>query len=228
MPNAYRLILAACLTALVSAQPARAQYIMEFAQTYNAPMSNFISGTVVNNLGMINASSPVQATRASATPQVSRSAQKLAQLFPQDQRVKMEQIFAQSYDIYRKIEAKFGWQPDDLAGAFAAFVVGNYMVYTDANVADEHYAAVAAQFRGNAGMAQVFGKLSAHDMRAMYEQSAMMGAFMALTYLSKAQQPQPPEVQARLREAARANLRQVLGMDPGLLQIGPHGLRAKK
>ena len=188
---------------LLSAAPARAQYIMEFAQTYNAPMSNFISATVVNNLGMINAGSPPKAVRASHKPQIARSAQDLARHVPEDQRARLEQIFTQSYDIYRKIEAKFGWQQDDLAGAFAAFVVGNYMVYADANVADEHYVAVAAQFRNNAGMAKAFEKLKPHELRAMYEQSAMVGAFMALTYLSKAQHPQPPEVRAKVRATAR-------------------------
>jgi hypothetical protein len=222
---AFRALLLASLCAALHSQPARAQYIMEFAQTYNAPMSNFISGTVMNNLGMINAASSGNGLRAPSSPQIARSARELAQPFPQAQRAKLEQLFTQSYDIYRKIESKFGWQPDDMAGAFAAFVVGNYMVYADVNVEDAHYVAVAAQFRGNPAMEEAFAKLKPQDLRAMYEQSAMVGAFMALTYLSKAQHPQPPDVQARVREAARANLQQVLGLEPGRLQIGPQGLR---
>lgn len=225
MPVNRYLLLATMSSALIS-PPAVAQYIMEFAQTYNAPMSNFISGTVVNNLGMINAASSANAMRAPSAPQVSRSARELAQHFPQGQRPRLEQLFMQSFDIYRKIESKFGWQPDDMAGAFAAFVVGNYMAYADVNVEDEHYVAVAAQFRRNPAMTASFGKLTPQELRAMYEQSAMVGAFMALTQLSRKQHPQPPDVQARVREAARANLQQVLGIEPGRLQIGPQGLRA--
>ena len=44
---------------------ASAQYIMEFAQTYAAPTSNFISNTFLNQEALINATRP-DAPRATA------------------------------------------------------------------------------------------------------------------------------------------------------------------
>lgn len=227
MPTSLFRLTGLCLTLLLAAAPVRAQYIMEFAQTYNAPMSNFISATVVNNLGMINAAPAEKAAvplRAASAPQTARSARELAQRFPAQYHARMEQLYTESFGVYRKLEAKFGWQSDDMAGALAAFVVGNYMVFAGTNVADDHFVAVAGQFRRNPGIASAFKNLKPQDLRAMYEQSAMVGTFMALTALAKEQKAQPPDVQARVRDSARANLQQVLGLDPARLRVGPQGL----
>lgn len=229
---ARRWRLAAACMALLLPLAAQAQYIMEFAQTYHAPMSNFITGTVMNNQAMIAAADPGQRApasaapvRARAAPQTARNARLLAQRFPSEHRAKLEQLFGESYALYRKLEAKFGWQEDDLAGALTAFVIGNYMVFAATDVPDDHVVAVASQLRANPGMAATFRKVGTEDLRTMYEQSAMVGTFMVLTELSRAKQPQPPEVQARVRDAARANLQQVLGVDPARLRIGAGGMR---
>lgn len=216
-----------CLSMLLPAVVARAQYIMEFGETYSAPMSNFISGTVLNNLSMINTAPGQEGApplRAASAPQTARSARELAQRFPAAYHVKMAQLYTDSFAIYRKLEAKFGWPSDDMAGALAAFVVGNYMVYANTNVPDEHFVAVANQFRSHRGIAAAFRALKPHDLRAMYEQSAMVGTFMALTELAQGQTAQPAEVQARVRESARANLQQVLRIDPARLRVSAKGL----
>jgi hypothetical protein len=59
----------------------------------------------------------------------------------------------------------------------------------------------------------------------VFEQSAMIGAFMALAYKSHQQQPQPPAVYENMRNAARENLQLVLKGDPANLFIDKNGMR---
>lgn len=227
--------LAAACAALLLPLAAQAQYVMEFWETYAAPTSNFINLSALNNTAMINAatpkgsraSKPGQPLLAAENAQVAHNAHTLAQRMPAARRKEMEKIYADSFDIYRKLEAKFGWQAGDVAGALAAFVVGNYMAYSLANVPDDHFVAVARQFRGNADIAKAFGRLKPQELRTMYEQVAMVGTFMALTQMSTRQQVHPPEQLANVRAAAAANLKQVLGVDPARLQLGPDGMRIR-
>jgi hypothetical protein len=69
------LLAATCLLPLQS----RAQYMMEFAQTYNAPMSNFISTTFLNQQTIINSIQSDHHQKAApalplAPPQLERNA----------------------------------------------------------------------------------------------------------------------------------------------------------
>ncbi len=226
---------------LCNANTASAQgYVMEFGQTYNAPMSNFISNSALNNLSMINATVPdakskktpqaaqhLDAPRANAAAQLQRNATELAQRFPSAQRDPMAQAYLQSFDVYRKLEAKFGWSPNDVAGALAAFVVGNYMVLNGSDVPDAEFAAVADQLRRDPKINTTFSGQPSQTLRTMYEQSAMVGTFMALAQMSQKTTPQPPAQQANLRDSARANLKQVLGTDPERLQISAQGMRLR-
>jgi len=52
----------------------------------------------------------------------------------------------------------------------------------------------------------------------------MAGTFMALTWKSQQSAPQPPQVWANVRDAARANLRTVLRMDPSKLRLDKNGI----
>jgi hypothetical protein len=124
------LLLAACLVAA----PAEAQYVMEFAQTYNAPTSNFVSNTFLNQQALINAATTrLDASQANrpqpplAAPQAERNAAELAQAAPAAQRAKLEKIYVQPMPGYQQLELKLGWPADDVAGAMAALLAGNYM-----------------------------------------------------------------------------------------------------
>jgi len=234
-PRLHLVVVTLFWATMLALPSARAQYIMEFAQTYNAPMSNFISISAMNNTAMNTAAqdgkggqAPAGASmglRASSQPQLARNARTLALHVPEAQRPAMEKVYLRSFDVYRALEAKFSWQNDDLAGALAAFVVGNYMVMAQTDVRDEDFVAVADQLRRNRGMAAAFKSLSTNDVRAMYEQSAMVGAFMALAELSRKQQPLGAQEHANMIASARANLQQVLRSDPARLRIGPQGMR---
>ncbi|OEZ97476.1 DUF6683 family protein [Duganella sp. HH101] len=215
---------------LMAAWPAQAQWLGQDYASYGVPMSNFIQLATIHNLNMIDAATPGDKKsaaapaplRAEAPPAVQRNAQELAQRFPAAQRAPMAQAYQDSMEVYQKIEAKMGWSRNDVGGALAAFVVGNYMAMRDTEVADEDFAAVARQMRNHPRLAGSFRQQSAASLRNLYEQSAMVGTFMALAQKSLQQTPQPTQ-QANLRAAARENLKLVLGADPERLHIGARG-----
>lgn len=160
-----------------------------------------------------------------AKPAVKENARKLALHFPPAQRAEVEQYYLESMATYLKIEKKMGWAPRDMAGGLAAFLVGNYMVLNNRNVSDEEYAAVASQLRAQQSMQKVTQSSDQEKLRDVFEQSAMVGAFMAVAYLAHQQKPQPSEFYDNLRNAAKENLELVLKTDPAKVNIDKNGLR---
>lgn len=223
-----RLRQAMLCTALLAASAAQAQGYVGLGLDYSmttAPMINFANIAVMNNNAMnTGARSRSKAARLDAPPAVQRNARELARVFPASSQAAMTQAFQQSMDIFQQIAAKMGWQRDDLDGAMAAFIVGNYMVFANRDVPDEEFAAVAEQLRQGGGTRRLAEKQSAETIRNLYEKSAMVGAFMALAYKSQQQKAQPEQVAANLRDSARANLKLVLGTDPERLQIDERGV----
>lgn len=217
------LALLACVPRIASAQ-----YIMEFAQTYAAPTSNFISNTFLNQEALINATrpdAPRAAVRPAAlgAPQVERSAAELAQAAPAAQRARLEKIYAQLMPGYQQLERKLGWPAEDVAGAMAALLAGNYMAMTGTELSDEAVSVAGNQLRAAASVQRMLGQLNATDRRRLYEQCAMLGTFMALA--NKTSQQQPANVVANLRHSARENLRVVLGNAVDNLRFSPQGIQ---
>lgn len=210
---------------------ARADYPMiEFAQTYAAPMSNFISNSFLNQEAMINATRPGAPRTAKqqaplAAPQAERNAAELAQAAPAAQRAKLEKIYVQLMPGYHQLERKLGWPADDVAGAMAALLAGNYMAMTGTELSDESVAAAGNQLRASSAVQNLLTQLSAADRRRLYEQCAMLGTFMALANKSAAQQP--AAVVANLRQSARANLRVVVGDAADTLRFTAGGLQLR-
>lgn len=222
------ILLAGCFVASVAHAQGFVGLGMDYPVT-TAPLINFANMAVMNNNAMnTGAHSSDKPVRATARPAVQRNAQELAKIFPASSRAAMTQAFQQSMDVYQQVAAKMGWQRDDLDGAMAAFIVGNYMVYANREVHDAEFAAVAEQLRQGGGTRRLAGKQSPESMRNLYEKSAMVGAFMALAYKSQQQKAQPENVTANLRNSARENLKLVLGTDPEHLQISERGVMLAK
>lgn len=218
--------------ALLTAPAVHAQGYVGLGPDYGmttAPMINFANMAVMNNNSMnTGLQSHSKPARIEAPPAVRRNAQELAKVFPTSSQAAMAQAFQQSMDVYQQIAAKMGWQRDDLDGAMAAFIVGNYMVFANRAVQDEEFAAVAEQLRQGGGTRRLAEKQSPEALRNLYEKSAMVGAFMALAYKSQQQKAQPEHVAANLRNSARENLKLVLGTDPERLQIDERGVMLVK
>jgi hypothetical protein len=163
------------------------------------------------------------ATLATAPAQVAANAQQLATVFPAEQRARMAQAYQQSFEAYQKLEARLGVPANDVAGAVAAFIAGNYMALRNVDLPDPHYQRLVAQMRQALQASGGFMNAGAAQKRQMYEQLAMVGTFMAVARQSFAQNPNPG-AEANFRNAARANLEQALQRPAERLQIGPGGL----
>lgn len=216
------------LCAALVAPASRAQGMVGLGLDYpmtTAPLINFANMAVMNNNAMNTGAAPAERpARAMARPAVQRNAQDLGRVFPPSSQAAMAQAFQQSMDVYQQVAAKMGWQRDDLDGALAAFIVGNYMVFANREVQDAEFAAVADQLRRGGGTRRLAEKQGPEAMRNLYEKSAMVGAFMALAFKSQQQKAQPENVAANLRNSARENLKIVLGTDPERLHISERGV----
>ncbi|MCS0583098.1 hypothetical protein NX784_16025 [Massilia pinisoli] len=168
----------------------------------------------------VQADAPLKAPARSA---VEKNARELAARFPVAQRPHMEQAFRRCMDIYAQLEKKLGLPERDMAGSLAAFLVGNYMVLNDVDVSDNAFRTVARQLRDQASMQASLRRGDAAQLRNLYEQTAMMGTFMALAHKSQQQTPQSPDAAAHIRDTARANLEEVLRMNPARLSISDTG-----
>ncbi|WP_374582472.1 DUF6683 family protein [Pseudoduganella sp.] len=219
----YRVILPALLLALGAARPASAQccgYGMSYDNVVVWPQPDL--RVPVPSVTEAKKAKPVL---AKAKPAVKENARKLSMHFPPAQRAQVEQYYVESMATYLKLEKKMGWAPRDMAGGLAAFLVGNYMVLKERNVSDEEYAAVASQLRAQQGMQKMGDNADQEKLRDVFEQSAMVGVFMAVAYMAHEQKPQPSAVYDNLRNAARENLQLVLKTDPARLNIDKNGMR---
>ena len=224
-----KLLAVACLL------PLQAQSQVGFDASYSAnyaalqmPMSNFLSNSFLNQQAMINATRPDAHRKTPpplplAPPQADRNAAELAMAAPVAQREKLKDVYVRLMPSYQQIERKLGWPRDDVAGAVAALIAGNYMVMTDTTLSDPVVAAAGDQLRNSASMQETLGKLSANDRRRLYEQSAMLGTFMAAAHMSRQQQSK--EVLLNLRDSAHKTLELLLGDRVDKLQFTPQGIR---
>lgn len=163
------------------------------------------------------------ATRATGSPQPAANARELAQVAPAAQREQMAEAYLQSFEAWRQLERKLGLPADDVAGAIAAFIAGNYMAYRNEEVPDATYLRLVEQMRGALAGNRGFATASPADKRRLYEQMAMVGTFMAVARLSFQQQPNPA-AERNFRDAAAANLETALKVPAGQVRIGERGL----
>lgn len=219
----YRLILPALMLALGASQSAQAQccgYGMSYDNVVVWPQPDL--RVPVPTVSEAKKAKPVL---AKAKPAVKENARKLSLHFPPEQRAQVEKYYIESMATYLKLEKKMGWEPRDMAGGLAAFLVGNYMVLHDRNVSDEEYAAVASQMRAQQKMQNITNAGDQEKLRDVFEQSAMVGVFMAVAYMEHQQKPQQSVFYDNLRNAARENLQLVLKSDPAKLNIDKNGMR---
>jgi hypothetical protein len=156
-----------------------------------------------------------------------RMAAKLAEHYPPGQRSEVRRTYSTLLDKYRnEMEPKLGIPRNDLAGAVAAFLAGNYMAYNNTDFPDRHFAPLMTQMRQTIGSNPDFAKSSNADKQDMYEQMAILGMFMAGTQLALRQKPDA-QVAANLKQAAKGYLEQFLKIDAERVQITAQGLVLK-
>ncbi|WP_157538810.1 DUF6683 family protein [Hydrogenophaga flava] len=169
----------------------------------------------------------IGSTQVQGGSRVEESARQLAQAVPVEQRERTRQAYVQAFEVYRQLERKLGLPAGDAAGAVAAYIAGNYMALHGVEVPDPHFLQLARQMRVALDKSPDFRRLSPSGRRRLYEQSAMVGTFMAVTHLSLQKNPQPA-VEQNFRNAARAHLQAALNTAPDRVLIDGSGLHLQE
>jgi hypothetical protein len=147
----------------------------------------------------------------------------IAANYPPNRRAEAERLFTEILSGYRQLEARLNIPTNDVAGAVAAFLSGNYMAYQDVDLPDQNFQALVSQMRRVLGSNPAFAKASGIEKQQMYEQMAILGTFMALTRDALKKQPNP-EIAASMKQAAKRNLEQFLNTDADRVNITSTGL----
>ncbi len=186
--------------------------VLEDATTWSA-------GSSGNPTGGSRKSTKVPAPQKRPTATVN----KLASTYPADVRPEAKRVFTQLYVGYGKIEKKLGIPKYDLAGAVAAFIAGSYMAFNDVDVTDADFKVLVNQTRQALRSSRGFAKLKPAKKRALYEQLAIIGTFVATTRIVLQQQPNA-DLSFQLQAAGRAYLEQLLNVSADRVVINSGGL----
>lgn len=160
---------------------------------------------------------------ADGPAQLHQSATELAQRFPAAHRGAMTKAYEESFLFWQKLETQLGLTPNDVAAGVAAFIAGNYAAFMQRQVPDEDFKSLVLQMQSLLARNAAFTQSSPAAKRAMFEQLAMVGTFMAVYREHLNSRPSPNE-EINFRNSAKANLEAGLGLSIERIQIGPQGL----
>lgn len=229
------LLICGCLTTSnpVMSQWLGGDYAATGAQYSSFAASSFVNQSIINGSMLKDAEAtrrswkgrpPIAAnTTAPNSVRPGATSHELAARYPAAQRIQIERAFNEAFIGYQKLEAQFGIPRHDVAGAVAAFIAGNYMAYRNVDFPDKHFPLLVDQVRTVLASNPVFTRASAADKLQLYEQMAIVGTFMAVTYEAFKRNPNP-EAERNFRQTAQANLEQFLKSDADRLQIADLGL----
>lgn len=227
------------LTGALGGRPAAAQGLGVDYGIHGAPMASFIAGSYLQRSFIMSNAQKMAGTsgggggskhnpadRVTIAPghgAATATIQEMANRAPREQRARLEKALRECFAQYTRLESRLGLPKDDVAGAMAAFLAGNYMALHDRDIPDAHFMATVRQIRAMLAGNADFRRASLAEKRQIYEQLATMGMFMALAQRDFRQHPNP-QGQAKLREQARGQLEQFLQRPALALQITASGL----
>lgn len=218
--HALRLALAALALAAgtATAQVAPAISLAEQMRSMIGKPLAAAGATGGGSLGVFNAPIVVN-----GPAQIHQSANELAQRFPAAHRGAVTKAFEESFVFWQKLETQLGLTPNDVAAGVAAFIAGNYAAFMQQQVPDEDFKSLVLQMQSLLARNAGFSQSSPAAKRAMFEQLAMVGTFMAVYREHLNRQPSPNE-EVHFRNSAKANLEAGLGLAVERIQIGSQGL----
>jgi hypothetical protein len=239
LPLPIRFVMATgAVPAAAGSGPAQAQWLGADYAAYGAPYSNFVASSFLNQSFMNRAvaggratTKPTRHSQAAGSAdativsyfQPAATAHALAQRYDASQRPQIERAFVDAFQGYQKIEAKFGLRQGDVAGSLAAFLAGNLMAYRDMDFPDERFPALVEQIRTALTSSPAFIGASATQKRQIYEETATIGMFMAVSR-EALKRKRNPEAEANFRQTAKANLDRLLGFNASRLDLTKDGI----
>jgi len=228
-----RLGLAVIMLVVCWSSRARAQFDPQWAFNGAPQAAALHSGYVLQQLAYDSAQRVVQSggqRKASASARTSTittgkttMAHELAAAYPAERRAESEKLFGDLIASYGKLERSLSLPPGDAAGAVALLVVASYEAYTDTNLDPSAYLPVIEQMRGAIATSSGFAKATAAQRRELYDETAILGMFVALVRAEVVKHPNPTTAR-NLRDAAKRYLRELLKRDPDTIEITRAGI----
>jgi hypothetical protein len=205
--------------------------------TYGAPMSSFLASSFLaqqaaNNVMMDSggkSSSKAKPPPAPAQPLTFRESgtpiapAKMASSYPEASRAQAQRMFENTLAAYHKIEQKAGLPRNDMGGALATFVAGNYFTWRDQTVPDDAFKALVSQMNASLSRVPELRNASDAEKQELYEQLAITGMFVMLTREGLQQRPDPQHA-TQMKQAAKGYLEQFFKVGPERMQIDSRGL----
>jgi hypothetical protein len=168
--------------------------------------------------------SPAATVVVNGPAQIAVNAADLATHFPPDARAKMKTTYVQSFDAFKQFERKLHLTDNDVANGVSAYIAGNYMVLHGTEIADSDFLKVVSQVRQALLQNRGFLQVPAAQKRRLYEQTAMVGMFMAIAQISRRTASEDPGAVRNLQNSSRANLELILGKRASNLRIDSEGM----
>ena len=191
---------------------------------------NTVAQMHVNNVNNIVAQEAWMVERnkrsTAFTPDKARSGAGLGKLvaaYPPASRAEVKKTFTELLAGYHQLEEKFDLPRNDVAGAVAAFIAGNYMAYRGVDLPDEQFKTLAGQMHEVLATEPGFAAASSAQKKEVYEQLAVLGTLMAATQEGLKQQPND-QLAAAMRKAAKAYLEEFLKVDASKISLSARGL----
>lgn len=232
MSRIYDALLLAAMACVVVPVPAAAQYVGTTAPLFptlivplfpNATTIPFTGSSAIHRSAP-KAAPPSTRIPASVASQVDLNATDLATHFPPDLRGTMKANYVQSFSAFKQFERKLSLPDNDVATAISAYIAGNYMFLHGVELPDAAFLKMVAQVRHGLEESKGLPRIAAQTRRKMYEQTAMVGMFMAVAQLSRKTATENPATVSNLQDSARANLALVLGKSAANLRIDGEGM----
>ncbi len=140
------------------------------------------------------------------------------------QRVRIIKAFEFSLSTYVKLEQALKIPKNDVAGALAAYLVGNYAANYNANISNATFITVVNQMRALLMDIPKFKSAAALVKRDIYEQWAIGGMFMYLANQELKKQPSNKALALKVRTLAKANIQKFLGVSVTKVRVNNLGL----
>jgi hypothetical protein len=198
-------------------------YMVKHVFKYNKSVKQELTDASKNNVTQKVAAQSTQITLDG--PPI--AAAKLAATLAEQDRAEATQFYSQLLDTYRKsIEPANKIPKNDLAGAVALFIGGNYEAYRNADMQPAHFQALVGQMQQIISNNASFAQASKAEKQELYEQFAILGMLMAsMREIIQAKQPaNAKDINAKLKSTAKTYLEQFLKIDADNVLIGDQGL----
>lgn len=136
----------------------------------------------------------------------------------------MQATYVQAFGTFKQFERKLGLTDNEVANGISAYIAGNYMILHGVDLPDPVFLKLVSQVRRGLQQNAGLQKVPAAQRRKLYEQTAMVGMFMAIAQLSRKTTAEDPAAIRNLQDSARANLALALGKSAETLRIDGQGM----